>query len=158
MEAVKADSVAASVVFQRVTEGETLRQIAADWGVPRGRFTEWYTTQHAELYDSALKVRADQLAHDALAVASTPQRGVITKTKGDGTVEVIEEDMLGHRKLYAETMLRLAGKWDRQRYGEHTKVEHGGHVTGLIAVLSSLPSGRVVEQAPEESEKPDGLI
>lgn len=159
MELVKAADTTPSVIFSRLTEGESLKEIAKAWAVPAGRFTEWFTTQHGELYDAALKVRADQLAHKALDVASTPQPGVTTKTKADGSVEVTEEDMLGHRKLYSETMLKLAGKWDRDRYGDKTDVRHSGLVPTLtieIVGVAQAPQERVIEHEPVKKE--DGLI
>lgn len=127
-EHVKTQPETASVVFQRLCDGETLAQVARDWAVPKGRFVEWYTTEHAALYDAALKVRADDLAHEALSVADTPTLGVETKTKADGSVEVTEGDMLGHRKLQVDTKLKVASKWDRARYGEQVRVEHAGEV------------------------------
>jgi hypothetical protein len=159
LELVKAADTTPSVIFSRLTEGESLKEIAKAWAVPAGRFTEWFTTQHGELYDAALKVRADQLAHKALDVASTPQPGVTTKTKADGSVEVTEEDMLGHRKLYSETMLKLAGKWDRDRYGDKTDVRHSGLVPTLtieIVGVAQAPQERVIEHEPVKKE--DGLI
>lgn len=133
-EAVKAASSTASVVFQRVSEGETLGQIAKAWGIPKGAFTEWYMTQHGERYDAALKVRADQDAHETVAIA-------------DATVP---QDV-GPAKLMIDARKWRSSRWDRQRYGEHTKVEHSGQMTNLIAVLSSLPNRGA---APEEKEVP----
>ena len=106
LEEVVGQSETPSVVFQRVAEGESLKAIAASWQVPAGRFTEWFSTTHAELYDAALKVRADQLAHDALDAAfeATPE-----------SVQV--------QKLKADVALRLAAKWDRERYGDMKQVQ-----------------------------------
>jgi hypothetical protein len=158
-EAVKVEVSTPSVVFQRLTDAErpeTLREIARAWQVPAGRFIEWFTTEHAQRYDAALKVRADQLAHKALEVASTPQPGVTTKTKGDGSVEVTEEDMLGHRKLYSDTMLRLAGKWDRQRYGE--QVQHQVNVRPVLHFVDFASPPKIVEREIDIPEPGKNLL
>ena len=66
----------------------------------------------------------DMIAQDALRIADTPLEGTRTKVGKDG-VEVVTEDMLGHRKLQVETRLKLLAKWDPKRYGEKIAVEGG---------------------------------
>jgi len=165
LEVVMGDAKTAGVVFQRLTDPErpeTLREIAKAWGLPAGRFVEWFTTQCGVVYDAALKVKADQLAHEALGVASKTQLGRMTKTNPDGGVVITEEDMLGHRKLYSETMLKLAGKWDRERYGDRTDVKHSGLVPTLtieivgVPQVQHAPEPRVIEHEPQKIE--DGII
>lgn len=105
LESVKADPAAPSVIFQKLTDTDapaTLQQIAREWALPKGRFVEWFTVEHANLYDTALKVLADSLAHDALAKADA------CKDKDDAPAA----------KLQVDTRLKLASKWDRPRYGE----------------------------------------
>lgn len=109
LEAVKANENTPSVIFQRVAEGETLREIAKAWQVPVGRFVEWYTTEHADLYETALRARADQLAHEALGIA-------------DGA----DKETVAPAKLQVDTRLKLAGHWDRNRYGGSKDVSGGG--------------------------------
>ena len=142
LEAVVALSETVSVVFQRVCDGESLRVIAKAWGVPVGRFTEWVLMKHEGMYDAALKVRADQLAHEALE-------------KADGA----DAESVGPAKLQVDTRLKLAGKWDRSRYGEVLKVDRPITVTadaGLIGLAGELlariaaPNERVVLPSPDE--------
>ncbi|MDP2619283.1 MAG: hypothetical protein Q8P46_03775, partial [Hyphomicrobiales bacterium] len=97
LEVVKADAGAPSVIFQRLADGESLKEIAKQWAVPKGRFVEWFTTTHTDLYDAALKVRAADLALEAIDIADTPEKGVKTKTRPDGSLEVSEGDMIEHR-------------------------------------------------------------
>lgn len=104
-EEVKADAAVPMMVFGRVCDGETLRGIAKEWRVPRGRFIEWFTAEHAALYDSALKIRADELAHEALSRAD-----------GAATPEEVPA-----ARLQVDTRLKLAAKWDRRRYGEEAE-------------------------------------
>lgn len=124
LDEVKADAGAPSVVFQRIADGERLEKIAKEWRVPKGRFVEWFSTEHADLYDAALKVRAADLALDAMdeALAATPE---------DVSV----------RKLRADVALKLASKWDRARYGETVRVEKSitvGADAGLLGAAGEL--------------------
>jgi hypothetical protein len=146
-EELKADEGAPGEVFRLLTDGDkplTLNQIAKKWRVPKGRFVEWYTVEHADLYDSALKVLADELAHGALERADGA-------TEGD----------VAPRKLQVDTRLKLIEKWDRARYGAQVKVDHGGAVAvdaGLLGtVVEMLAAARakrgiVVEAVPEPLE------
>lgn len=152
LEVVVAEATTPSVVFQRVAEGETLKAIAKSWGVPVGRFTQWYATEHSDLYDSALRVRADQLAHEALAI-SDEQHAV---EKKDGTTY---DPGVPRDKLRADTRLKLASKWDRARYGETVKIDRTLTVTadaGLIGLAGELlerfsrPQEKVVLPAPQD--------
>jgi len=137
-EADKADASTPGKVFELLTDPEgrtpdgkpwTLRRIAKAWGVPRGRFVEWFTTAHAELYDAALKVRADELAHQALEIAD-----------GDGDVA---RDSLG-----VNTRLKLASKWDRKRYGEEAEAVRVTPVTIQIANLRGAVEVVLEEKPP----------
>ncbi len=129
------DEGAPSVIFQRMTadEPETLQQIAKSWQVPKGRFVEWFTTKHESLYDAALKVRAADLAFDAMAAA-------LAATPEDVAV----------RKLQADVALKLAAKFDRVRFGETVRVEKAvtfgvdAGLLGTAAELLRLRSERVV--------------
>lgn len=106
LEAVKADVNSASVIFQRIAEGEELPKIAKAWGLPKGAFAHWYSTVHGDLYDAARKVREADLAMEMLETA----RG--------SSAETAQVD-----KLKIDTLKWLMSKWDRARYGESVKVE-----------------------------------
>lgn len=137
LEDVKRDEFAPSEVFRRLTEGETLAKIALAWRVPKGRFVEWFTTNHAELYDAALKVRAADLAFDAMQAA----------------LDATPEDV-AVRKLQADVALKLAAKFDRVRFGETVRVEKEVSFTadaGLVGMAADLllqRRERVVSEVP----------
>lgn len=134
-EEVKADPSVPSMVFGKLTaeEPETLPQIAKAWRVPRGRFVEWFVTQHAQLYDAALLVLTEQLAREALE-------------KADGATP---EDV-SVRKLQVDTRLRLASKWDRKRYGE----EHERMVVAPVTIqIGGFRSWKKVEEVTQEERE-----
>lgn len=100
LEIVKNDPMTMEIVIQRVIDGESLKQIATAWKLPATRFVKWISDDDERLaqYEGALKVRADELVHEAMHTAQF----------GDD----IQRD-----KLVVETKFRVASMWDRQRYG-----------------------------------------
>ena len=58
--AVQADAGSPGVIFQRVCEGERLRDIWRAWGLPKGAATRWFMEEHAGLYDAALLRRVSE--------------------------------------------------------------------------------------------------
>lgn len=119
---VRADAGAPQEVFRRLTEGETLREIAQAWAVPRGAFTRWYMETHSDLFDAAAKVRADELVNEALADA-----------------EAATAEDVAPRKLNVDTKLRVAEKWDRARYG----AKDSGPVGGITVIVDRSCGGTV---------------
>lgn len=71
-----------------------------------------------ESYLRARERQADLIFDECLEIMDTPQNGVETITKPDGTVETREGDMLGHRKLRVDARLRMAGKLAPKKYGD----------------------------------------
>lgn len=161
LEDVKRDEGAAAEVFRLLTEPDeprTLKEIAKAWRVPRGRFVEWFTTQHKDLYDAALKVRTEELANEALSIAD--EQAAVEKKDGSEYDPDVPRD-----KLRVDTRLKLAEKWDRARYGAQVKVEHAGAVAvdaGLLGamgeVLRLATEGRKVERLVESVPEEDGFI
>lgn len=109
---------------QRVTDGESLREVSSALNVPHGLFASWIESEPTRMdaYKAALRVRADGLLHAALAVAANTQAGQTIKEGPDGVVTTTE-DMLGHRKLNVDTNLKVAARWDPARFGDSQRVE-----------------------------------
>jgi hypothetical protein len=143
----QADTMA--IVVQRLSGGETLKEIAKAWEVPYGRFAQWIVEDRgrSEQYNGALKIWADSLAQECVAIAD--EQGEVSKRDGTSYDPDVPRD-----KLRIETRLKLAGKWDRSRYGEATEVKHTGSVS-LVAILSSMPRGQVVDVTPPALEAPE---
>lgn len=123
-EEVIADPQTPGMVFGKLTDGERLPGIAKEWRIPKGKFIQWFMTKHDELYDAALKVRAAELAMQAL----------------DEALEAKPEDV-AVRRLRAEVALKLAAKFDRARYGESVRVEKSVSVAvdaGLLGAAGEL--------------------
>lgn len=118
-------------IFQRVAEGETLKQICRLRRWPYSMVAKWVgeTPSVFKAYEFALRLWADSLAVETVEIA-------------DGT----DATEVGLGKLRTDTRIKLASRLDRQRYGD--KVEVSGevrHTHSLIGILQGLAGGEVVE-------------
>ena len=84
-----------SEVCARVVEGDSLRAVARDMGLPVARFMVWVTSddERRGMYEGALRLRADELVHESLHDAECDPTAVA-----------------GHK-------IKVAGLWDRKRFG-----------------------------------------
>ena len=78
--------------------------------------------------DVGYDVIADECAH----IADTQVLGRRVKRSDDG-IEIVEEDMLGHRKLQIETRLKLLACWNPRKYGAKQEIEHKGAFTVTLS-------------------------
>lgn len=99
----KSDVNVPAMLMSRVGEGESLKEICKSAGMPYSLVARWIaeTPVLKAQYDAALQLKADSLAHEALDDANGATNETVAPTK-----------------LRVDTKLKLAGKWDRARYGE----------------------------------------
>jgi hypothetical protein len=120
----------AAEICERLSTGETMRQICRDEHMPH-----WTQVYEWLARDDSLSLRVarareagyDSLAEEALEISNTPRLGqkkVFSSGDDEDSMTVTEEDMLGHRKLQIETRLKLLACWNPAKYGN--KVALGG--------------------------------
>lgn len=131
-EVVKASADMPKVIFHRVSEGESLKGLAKEWELPRGEFVSWYMTEYSELYDAALKVRADELAHDCIAISD--EQAEVERKDGSKFDPDVPRD-----KLRVDARLKMLEKWDRPRYG--AKEDKSG--SGITVIVDRSCGGTV---------------
>lgn len=110
----------AAEILGRVSKGEPLAAVCRGANMPAVRTVSDWRRAHIEFDKDFLEAREDgydALAAEALRIADTPKLGKRTKKTADG-IEVVTEDMLGHRRLQVETRLKLLAKWSK-RYREN---------------------------------------
>ncbi len=114
-------------ICARLATGEPLAAICRDEGMPAYRTVKDWQDSDPEVSAAIARAREageDTLAAECLAIADTPVVGERRKETADG-VEIVTEDMLGHRKLQIETRLKLLAKWNPKKWGERVAVDHG---------------------------------
>ena len=126
-----------SMLVQRIAGGETLKEVCAAREVPYSLVAKWIaeTPELKAQYDAALRIWGDGLAQESVSVAdgrdaSQPLRDVVKELTGveldDDALERVRLAALPNDvqrdKLRIDTRLKLASKWDRERYGEKVEI------------------------------------
>lgn len=144
------DQEIANQIAERIAEGEPLRVICREEGMPNWRTVYLWmeaNEEFATLIARARIVGREAIFEDTLLIADEPEEGIRREISENGVKEV-HEDMLGHRKLKIETRLKLLAKWDPKKYGERmtTAVEGGLNLTNLTdEQLDKLIAERTVQ-------------
>lgn len=119
----------AELILARVANSTaSLRRICAGHGLPcHVTINNWRQNkpEFAAAYDLAKAMQADLLAEEALEISDTQEPGETIKLTPNG-LEITRTDRVDHRKLQVGTRQWLAGKLNRQRYGDKTALVGGG--------------------------------
>ena len=139
-----------SIIVQRLTDGERLREIARAWEIPYGRLAAWIAedAERKSQYEAALAIWADSLAQEAVAIAD--EQAEVRKENGETFDPNVQRD-----KLRIETRLKLAARWNRERYGEKVQHQHTGLQPSLTIVMAPADEpGIVIDAEPVKQTLP----
>lgn len=115
-----------------------------------------YDEEFAAAFRRARYCGADNKMEEALEVARTPLTGEVTTTEsGDGKTKetVRREDMLGHRKLLVETLMKQAACYDPENFGTRNYHEHTGKLSLEQLVCKSFEDETAAKRPAEEPPK-----
>lgn len=141
----------------RIGAGEPIWNVARFYNLSQSQLLRWLTSDgdRALRYGNALKANSHNMVAEAVgklaevdAIAERVEIGQTVKTFEDGTQEIVEADMLGHRRLRVETKIKvakqlveLAGIVNPATYGPKSQVSFSGTLT-LDAVLAAMEAAR----------------
>jgi hypothetical protein len=106
-----------------VSEGEPLRQICREEGMPAWRTVYQWRDAHKDFDAAIARARIpgfDAIAEETLEISDDSGADFIETDKGP----VFNSEHVQRAKLRIETRLKLLAKWDPKRYGE--KLALGG--------------------------------
>jgi hypothetical protein len=136
----------AALICERLAEGESLRAICRDAGMPPESTVRGWVLDNvqdfAAQYARARDIGLDAMAEEILEIADTPVEGVRREEGNDGYRE-IREDMLGHRRLQVDTRKWLLSKMAPKRYGDRTAMELTGANGGPVQISDADRAARV---------------
>jgi hypothetical protein len=125
------DPVTLEVIAQRVADGDTLKEVCRSRGWPKSFVWRWLceNEDRRSAYDDAMKCWADELAQETVEIADNP-----------------DPEAVGRDKLRVDTRLKIASKWDRDRYGERERKDVAVFVGALTKDLEQKASEMLRER------------
>ena len=118
----------ADYICDQLCLGRSLRSICDDENTPSiAAVLRWLEQQESfrSQYARARNIQAEVIFDEMHSIADTTKIGIKTIRKESG-VEIIEADMIEHRRLQIETRKWMLGKMAPKKYGDKTQVEHSG--------------------------------
>lgn len=111
----------ADSICERLALGESMRTVCAQEDMPSmSSVFKWLreNEEFSQQYVKAKEESSDAMAEDLLHIADTPVMGEIKTIKPDGSVEIKQDEMLGHRRLQVDTRKWLMSKMKPKKYGD----------------------------------------
>lgn len=109
--------------------GNSMRKVAEMEDMPSmSTMFKWLreNDQFSQQYAKAKEESADAMAEDLLYIADTPVMGEVKTIKPDGSVEIKQDEMLGHRRLQVDSRKWLMAKMKPKKYGDKIDMTTNG--------------------------------
>jgi hypothetical protein len=128
-------------ICRRLADGENLRAICRDEGLPNERTVRRWALEDEEFapqYEKARRIGYHSLFDQMQEIADTPQIGTKTITKANGEIQTIVGDMIEHRRLQVDTRKWMFAKALPKIYGDKLEVDNKHTVVeGPVDILET---------------------
>lgn len=126
-------------ILERLALGEFLTAICQEPHMPSSMSVYRWKDDDPEFalgFARARELGALAWIEEGIQVSRTTETGAVTTYRSDGTVEQRREDMLGHRRLKADTFFKAAavicpGKFGQKAIAEGAQQTINGNVTNV---------------------------
>ncbi len=128
-------------ICAELSQGMSLRTVCKAEDMPAASTVFLWLQEHKEFseqYARAKEESADAMGEDILYISDTPLMGEIRTIRPDGSVEIKQDEMLGHRRLQIDTRRWLMGKLKAKKYGD--KIDHTTNGKDLPTPILTLPT------------------
>lgn len=126
----------ATVICERMSQGESLRSICSEVGMPdRITVLRWIPLHEAfrNQYASARENQADFWADEIVDISDDGSRDYVEKKRPDGsTFEAIDHDHINRSKLRVDTRKWLMARMAPKKYGDKVTTEITGAEGGAV--------------------------
>ncbi len=143
----------ADKICEQLADGKSMRTVCKQEDMPAMSSVFKWLREHdgfSEQYAKAKDESADAMAEDLLDIADTPVMGEIKTIKPDGSVEIKQDEMLGHRRLQVDARKWLMAKMKPKKYGEKLDMTSDGEKLGVT--LSAEQAEQLIQARARRSD------
>lgn len=133
-------------ICHRICEGESLRSICRDQGMPSiGTVLRWMTEEEKfkDQYALALKIRSDAFFEEIFDIADDSSKDYVERLDGDGSAQMVANaEHIQRSRLRVDTRKWAMGRMNPKKYGDLTRTEltgaDGTPLQGLVTIVKEL--------------------
>lgn len=131
----------ASAICDRLTNGESLREICRSEGMPdKSTVMRWLGTneEFRDQYARAREAQADHFADEILEIADDGSNDWMERKQGEETVTVVDHEHISRSKLRVDARKWLMSKMAPKKYGDRLALE--GELTTNYVLRAPAPA------------------
>lgn len=131
----------ASIICERLMDGESLRAICRDDGMPScGVVFGWLKDNDAfaEQYTRTRAIQLDVIAEDIVDLSDRARMGEKRTIKADGSIEIVTGDMVDRTRLQIDARKWFLGKLAPKKYGD--RVAHD------VSIKTPVITGKISDE------------
>lgn len=135
-------------ICEELALGKSMRTVCTQEGMPAMSSVFKWLREHKEFseqYAKAKEESTDAMAEDLLYISDTPVMGEVRTIKPDGSVEIKQDEMLGHRRLQVDSRKWLMAKMKPKKYGDKLDMTTNGK-----ALPTPILGGTSVSNPPSD--------
>jgi hypothetical protein len=135
----------ADLICERISDGESLRAICTDDGLPdKATVFRWLGDNAAfcDQYARAREVQADTVFDDILSIADDGRNDWMQRNYGEETRWVENGEAIRRSQLRIDARKWMAGKLKPKKYGERLDLHHSG---GIETMSEEQVNARLAE-------------
>lgn len=134
----------ADKICARIADGESLRAICRDDGMPQIRSVMRWLAAHPEFsqqYARAREEQADKIFDELLEIADDSRNDWIEKEQGS----VVDHEHVSRSKLRVDTRKWMLARMAPKKYGDATNIKLSGDAENPLSVLLTEISGNTLK-------------
>lgn len=152
------DQTTVDHICERIAEGEPLRQICREDGMPAWRTVySWMSVndEFAARFARARDIGEEAIGQECLDIADNAANDWMEKfdQHGECIGWQLNGDHVQRSKLRIETRLKLLAKWNPKKWGDKVDMNHGGQKDNPIQALFQQVQGTPIRPAGVEGDE-----
>lgn len=156
----------ADAILKRMAEGESLRSICRDKGMPTETAVRMWAVDDRDGFGSryarGMVVRCDYWADEILEISDDSSGDTVTVVENGREVMKVDHENINRSRLRVDSRKWLMSKLAPGRYGDRIELDHKVDSQGpprvTVNVVPYIPPEAAIDVEPEAPALPEGAV